>query len=102
MNRFAEFRLCHRLIILVEQLAINFQSGSDRLRRHMPIKSSFDYLGKCAGTTEHFAGLKAERDRVLGKSGPLQQLRAACYGDLALVSMDFDDAEVGQLFRDQV
>ena len=77
MNRFAEFRLRHRLIILIEQLAMNFQSRGDRLRRHMSIKSSFDYLEKCAGTTEHSGGFKTERNRILGKNGTLQQLRAA-------------------------
>ena len=56
---------------------MNFQSCGDRLRRHMSIKSSFDYLEKGAGTTEHSGGFKAERNCIFGKNGTLQQLCAA-------------------------
>src|SRR5439155_16351890 len=81
---------------------MNFQSCGDRLRRHMSIKSSFDYLEKGAGTTEHSGGFKAERNCIFGKNGTLQQLCAARQSDFALVSMDFSNAEVRQLFRDHV
>src|SRR6266705_2039581 len=68
----------------------------------MSIKSSFDYLEKCAGAAEHSGDFEPERNRIFGKSRPLQQLRPARQGNFALVAMDFCNTEVGQLFRDHV
>ena len=56
---------------------MNLQSGGDRLHRHMLIKSSFYYLGKCARPAKLSGALELERNSILGKRGPLQQLCAA-------------------------
>ena len=68
----------------------------------MSIISRFDDLEKCSETAERSGTFKADRNRLFGKRGPLQQLCAARQANFPLVPVDFGNAELGQLLRDHV
>src|SRR6266480_6869216 len=102
VNWFAQLGARDRLVVFVEQLTVNFQSGRKWPLWNASVETGLDNLEKCAQPAGWSRAFESKRACVFRKCRPLHHLRATGQADFAFVRVYFSNCQRWQILRDGV